>query len=632
MMLALRLVKVLISIVSWLAFFLHADASTPADLKTVAASREWLRLVHYMPTLWGGYKSELDGKGFFFAPDGVTNPEAELHASIEAFQDGRLAGKFQIHAQCAFPERFRFVREATKIPFTIVDCPKYREFLDMFHGPKSVSLVFSSAYPNNPASMFGHTFLKIKTLRKNDLLNMGINFAAYTGPDTNMLAFIYQGLSGGYRGLWSMEPYFTKVNEYVNAESRDLWEYDLSLTEEETHRLLGHVWELETNSHFDYYFFDENCSYQVLRAIEAIKPDWYISQHNIYVIPAETIKRLMEVPNSVADIKYRPSLFHQLQLRFDSLSPQEKAAFQLVMKGKPPQHSELTPEVLDAALLAHLYRHAKRKNKWTPGDQDAENKVIALRTQISAPARPLELPAHLQLTKPELGHDPYMAQISTGYLHPELNSHGYGAVGRLRLRSSYHDLLSRDIGFAPFTEIEFPSVELQWFHDNIRLYHLGLLNITSLFPLTDFGHQFSWRFRAGLNTVKGWECQECLTPTLEVGGGWAWGTQRFRGYLLGLGKGEVHNRLVQGYRVAGGLELGAIWSPVKTYKIRVTSRSFWTLPRRKGEFQEQQWDLDQSIPLGRNQEIRQTNRLVYSQKLDRPAWSESLVQWVQYFR
>src|SRR5690606_5397884 len=117
--------------------------------------------------------------------------------------------------------------------------------LENFHDPTGVSLVYSSAYPNNPASMFGHTFLKIESSRKSNLIDTGINFAAYTPKNPNMLAFMFNGVAGGYLGMWSIEPYFTKVNQYVNSESRDLWEYELNLSKEETHHLLMHLWELE---------------------------------------------------------------------------------------------------------------------------------------------------------------------------------------------------------------------------------------------------------------------------------------------------------------------------------------------------------------------------------------------------
>src|SRR5688572_1068146 len=35
----------------------------------------WHRLLHYRKSVWGGWESEADGKPFFLAEDGKTNPE-----------------------------------------------------------------------------------------------------------------------------------------------------------------------------------------------------------------------------------------------------------------------------------------------------------------------------------------------------------------------------------------------------------------------------------------------------------------------------------------------------------------------------------------------------------------------------
>jgi hypothetical protein len=41
-------------------------------------------------------------------------------------------------------------------------------------------------------------------------------------------------LTGQYPGEYSIMPYYRKVKEYGDFESRDLWEYELNLTPEET--------------------------------------------------------------------------------------------------------------------------------------------------------------------------------------------------------------------------------------------------------------------------------------------------------------------------------------------------------------------------------------------------------------
>ena len=145
------------------------------------------------------------------------------------------------------------------------------------------------------------------------------------GEDENPFAFAVLGLAGGYNGQFSLLPYYVKINEYSNSESRDLWEYDLNINEEETLRLLRNVWEIETNSYFHYFFFDENCAYQLLRLLEVAKPEWgTISNYFIHMIPGESVKRLTEIPGAVTNIKFRPALFKRLLQRVEALSETDR--------------------------------------------------------------------------------------------------------------------------------------------------------------------------------------------------------------------------------------------------------------------------------------------------------------------
>ena len=70
-------------------------------------------------------------------------------------------------------------------------------------------------------------------------------------------------------------PYYVKVQEYSNMESRDLWEYELTLSAAQVSRLVMHAWETRA-THFDYYFFSRNCSYQLLALLEAADPDLHL--------------------------------------------------------------------------------------------------------------------------------------------------------------------------------------------------------------------------------------------------------------------------------------------------------------------------------------------------------------------
>jgi hypothetical protein len=204
---------------------------------------QWLRLGHYRPERFGdGYRSEADGEHFFLARRGQTDPRAELIATLRGFFEPPIdepavgeAG-FARHPQCRFPARMAFLAEALQIDPRQLPrqrCARYVKFLQDLN-PRSVTLVFSSYYLNNPASAFGHTFLRFNKAgmevgEKRELLDYAINFAA--DVDTgNSVIYAFKGLFGLFPGTTKRMPYYYKVREYADTESRDIWEYHLAPT------------------------------------------------------------------------------------------------------------------------------------------------------------------------------------------------------------------------------------------------------------------------------------------------------------------------------------------------------------------------------------------------------------------
>ena len=73
--------------------------------------------------------------------------------------------------------------------------------------------------------------------------------------DVDGFEYITKGLFGGYLGYFSVKQYYKTIFEYGNMENRDIWEYDLNLTKEETMKLFNHLWEMQGIGSY-YYFFD----------------------------------------------------------------------------------------------------------------------------------------------------------------------------------------------------------------------------------------------------------------------------------------------------------------------------------------------------------------------------------------
>ncbi|MCA9547481.1 MAG: DUF4105 domain-containing protein, partial [Myxococcales bacterium] len=233
----------------------------------LADDPQWWALLHYRQGTFGPY-SEADGRGFFFAAEGHRDPHAELAATLRALFRPAVAPPrdpqaipppAQRHPQCNFPARFAWLNarlgfDPARLPRQ--PCPGYDRWRHAL-GATGATLVFADAYLNSPASMYGHTFLRLDQGRQGSpLLSYAVNFSA-AAANTGGLLYAVLGLTGGFDGYYSTTPYYMKVQEYSNVESRDLWEYRLALAPAELERLVAHAWELGSTT-FDYYFFDEN--------------------------------------------------------------------------------------------------------------------------------------------------------------------------------------------------------------------------------------------------------------------------------------------------------------------------------------------------------------------------------------
>src|SRR5690606_3184747 len=126
-----------------------------------SAAPMWRALLHYQSNWLGGLTSTADDPEFFLAADGKTNPQSELEATLQAFFAASQTGAR--HPPCRFRARYEWLRQqlqfdAARLP--PVACPEFENWYATLN-PGAVTLVFPSAYLNSPASMYGHTLLRI---------------------------------------------------------------------------------------------------------------------------------------------------------------------------------------------------------------------------------------------------------------------------------------------------------------------------------------------------------------------------------------------------------------------------------------------------------------------------------------
>jgi hypothetical protein len=325
---------------------------------------QWHRLLHIHKGLTGSIESEVDDPAFFIALNGKNDPQQELEATLRAFFSAKAWGEKDEPAQCTFIARYEWLNQQLQFDpdrLPKYDCPAFDKWYRGIN-PDSLTLVFPSSYLNNPSSMFGHTLLRVDSKLQNEqtrLLAYAINYGAETGSD-NGVAFAVKGIFGGYHGTVGIGPYYQKVKEYSDTESRDIWEYQLNINPEQIRRLLAHVWELR-GIYSDYYFFDENCSYFVLTLLDVARPDLDLSSKlHGWVIPSDTLRLVAKQPNLVQRVVYRPSAGTKLSYLASQVSRSQQTEALALANGEQPVADNLSDaqnvqQKADVLLLAHDY-------------------------------------------------------------------------------------------------------------------------------------------------------------------------------------------------------------------------------------------------------------------------------------
>ncbi|MDX2166167.1 MAG: DUF4105 domain-containing protein [Deltaproteobacteria bacterium] len=481
-----------------------AQLTAAADAADLAAAPEWIALLHYEPLHLGrGVRSTADTDWFFQAPDGRTDPRAELHATLARFFDPDATLRDGEPIQCALRARYQWLVERLAIdPARLPpqQCEAYdawREALDA----DGVTLIFPEAYMNNPSSLFGHTLLRLDagpSAGGSDLLAYGVNFSADTGADGGV-PFAFKGIVGLYPGRFNVEPYYDVLTRYGDTEARDIWEYPLLFAPAEQDMLIAHLWELR-GVEFDYYFFDENCSYQILALLDVARPSLQLTrQFPAWVIPADTVRAISDVPGLIGTPRYRPSLSTTLRHDARELPSGATDLVSQVADGTRAADDATLAELPArerAAVLGDAYelfrvRYAN-KRLLTPEEQKRARAILLARSQVPVEGDPLP-PVPVPAVRPDQGHRSNRASLGTG-----VRDNQYYLEASIR--PAYHDLLDPLGGYTAGAEIDFMELVFRYYtkHEEARVHRFTLVDIVSLTPWDAFFHPISWTVGTGL--------------------------------------------------------------------------------------------------------------------------------------
>ena len=391
-------------------------------------------------------------------------------------------------------------------------------------------------------------------------------------------------------------------------ENRDLWEYQLDLTPEELERVIRHAWELQS-AYFEYYFFDENCSYHLLRLIQVARPQMDLAgRFRWWAIPSDTVRAVADEPGLVARAVYRPASATVIRQRLGRMSDEERRLTRdLSVRRIEPTDTKLgalPPPAAAAALeVAHdyvNYRRAVGKNEVDQPGALARDLLVA-RSRLDAPR---EVPViRGDGTRPEQGHASSRFALGAG----RLDARGSGArsFGELRMRPAYHDILDEDQGYVRGAQIEFFSFALRDYRKGgAQLESFTPIDILSLTPRDDFFQSLSWKIAAGWRRAFVRDGSRPLATAADggAGGAWSMADRRLLLYAFLDGSTRLHPRLDAGYTLGAGPRAGALADLTPPWRAQAYVRALRYFIGAKET--QPAVGLEQRVSLGRDLALR----------------------------
>ena len=471
----------------------HDSGLSPNQREQLANSPAWLALLSYRPTWIGsGYQSQADAESFFLSPKGKNDPLSELNATIDGlYQPASLVDQ---HPRCRFPARYHWLTKqlsGVRLP-PAPTCQNFDRFAQQLDAA-GATMVFPAAYLNSPSSMFGHTLLRIDQHEQDDsnlILALTASYAAKNNPDDSGLSFVAKGLMGGYPGEVAILPYYMKLKEYRDIESRDIWEYRLNLSQEETDQLVRHLWEVSGET-FKYYFFTENCSYRLLGMLDVLRPEQpMLDDFHLHAIPVDTVRAAL-AHNYVADTHFRPSAVSQFQYSLSQLTPVEQDIVYALVQGEAADFDLLTPfpPGRQGAMLDVAFQYSRLTQ--LPGRNAAKRSLLLLKHRNQLDAQSDIPPYPLPEIRDDQGHLSGRLQVEAG----QLDEQNYLS---LRWRPAYHDLTDPGLGYPLGSELRFFDIGLRYYEDDgLKAEDLTLIGIKSLKQRDRFFAPLSWSVAFG---------------------------------------------------------------------------------------------------------------------------------------
>ncbi|WP_077607249.1 Lnb N-terminal periplasmic domain-containing protein [Salinivibrio sp. ML290] len=519
-----------------------------------SSSPIWLALLHYNDK----ESSEITSPDFFIHDQGSVNPSLEMSATIEAF--------FKTpKEQCRLPARKVFIEKQLELTFPHVTCEELNAYRDGLEA-KSISLVYASGYLGNPASMYGHLLLKINKEDKHDLLDNTYSYGARVPDSDNKFKYILKGIFGGYQGFYSNQKYHHQSLTYNESELRDLWEYRLKVNDETIDFIIAHLWEMQDIG-MTYYFFRENCAYQLAQLITMGSNTNATPLEKPWVMPYDVVKSTKK-SGLIETTVYHESRQEALYNKHAQLKQNEKSIVRDIIENGDTKRLDYLSEKSAKRIIETLYDYysylSSKNDGLTPNQKKIKQSLINKRFALTPGISEWE---KIAPTPPENATPSTLLQLAF------FNNNRLGTGQEIRFRASYYDWLNINPARIPFSSLESGDVRFRYYNQNKswKLEQLSLFDIKSL-NVSETGlpedKEYAWRLAMGYGSVEN-SCQSCMTGYLKG----FWGeskriTTNSAAYIaLGANAQEYSE---SNSWLSLGPEVGWIWNPSSTWASSLT--------------------------------------------------------------
>jgi len=468
----------------------------------------------------------IHSQNFYFSDFLTLTAKGELTKTLEALLSKTHTGNADESPQCRFPARYHWLKK--QFDLTVVEpviCQGFMKWSKL-SSTQSLSLVFATGYLGNPASYYGHTLLKLNSSQSNKLnfLETSVNFGANVPENEDPLSYMFKGVIGGYDASFTHSKFYFHTQNYLENELRDLWEYQLNLSDDDYYFLVAHIWEL-IEQNYTYYFFDENCVYRMYELftlfesidLPEIKAPWVIPQEVVRAINSATYKG----SPLVKKVSYIPSRQANFYNKYWQLGPKAKTIItevttdneQLILLAADNLSTETKLEILSTLLDYYQYLIAVDKDN-EDEYQQAYTRILSFRYKLPIGKAKF---AKKQAISPHLARPSSYTQVSV------IHNRRLGDGVSVKLRPAYYDRLDAENGHVRNGALKMAELELEYIASKLAIRSLSVFEVTSVSNqasgLPQDGYD-SWMLYLGLQKQDD-ECTSCADFTFKANKGLA---------------------------------------------------------------------------------------------------------------